>query len=189
TGDMLREAVKQGRPVGLEARSYMEKGELVPDDVIIRLVEERLKAGPADGRYLFDGFPRTDQQARLLDELMASAGGRVSHVFLLEVPREILVDRLAGRRICRQCGAVYHVRNIPPRVDGLCDACGGEIYQRADDCEETVLNRLDVYKKQTASLIDYYDGKGILVRVNGAQERTRTEADIVAVLGRQTASS
>jgi len=184
TGDMLREAVKQGRPVGLEARSYMEKGELVPDAVIMRIVTERLEAGSPDDLYLFDGFPRTTEQARLLDEVVEQHGGKVTHVFLLDAPREVLVERIAGRRICRKCGAVYHVKNIPPRRAGICDACGGELYQRADDTEETVLNRLDVFKRQTESLIDYYRRKGLLHRVDASRGKDETERVILSELGR-----
>lgn len=182
TGDMLRAAVKAGKPVGLEARSYMEKGELVPDAVIMRIVTERLEEGRADEKYMFDGFPRTTEQARLLDEVLIAHGGRITRVFLLDVPREILVDRLAGRRVCRSCGAVYHVRNIPPRVEGVCDACGGELYQRPDDTEVTVLNRLDVFKKQTESLIAYYRDKGVLTKVDAGQAKEKTQAEIVAAL-------
>lgn len=183
TGDMLREAVKAGRPVGREARSYMEKGELVPDELIIRIVTERLETGSPDARYLFDGFPRTPEQARMLDQVLAEHGTRVQHVFLLDAPREVLVDRLAGRRVCRRCGAVYHVRNIPSRVPGVCDACGGPLYQRPDDTEETVLNRLEVFRKQTESLIEYYEKKGVLVRIDAGRTREQVQADILAVLG------
>lgn len=182
TGDMLRAAVKAGKPVGLEARSYMEKGELVPDAVIMRIVTERLEEGRADEKYMFDGFPRTTEQARLLDEVLDAHGGRITRVFLLDVPRAILVDRLAGRRVCRSCGAVYHVRNIPPRVEGICNLCGGELYQRPDDSEATVLNRLDVFKKQTESLIAYYRDKGVLTKVDAGQAKEKTQAEIIAAL-------
>jgi adenylate kinase len=183
TGDMLRAAVKAGRSVGLEAKAYMEKGELVPDDVIMKIVTERIEEGSPDALYLFDGFPRTTEQARLLDEVLKSHGGKVQRVFLLEVPREILVDRLAGRRVCRNCGAVYHIRNIPSKVSGVCDACRGPLYQRPDDTEETVLNRLEVFKRQTQSLIDYYDRKKILVRVDGGKSKEVSQAEILRSLG------
>lgn len=183
TGDMLREAVKAGRPVGLEAKAYMEKGELVPDEVIVKLVTERLDAGKPDAKYLFDGFPRTERQAELLDGVLAARGARVERVFLLDAAREVLVDRLAGRRVCKNCGAVYHVRNIPPKVAGVCDRCKGPLYQRPDDTEATVLNRLEVYKKQTQSLIDYYEGQQRLVRIDAGQPRDKTQAEIIALLG------
>jgi adenylate kinase len=182
TGDMLREAVKARRPVGLEAKAYMEKGELVPDDVIMRIVTERLEAGAPEARYLFDGFPRTTEQARLLDEVLDAHRGRVSLVFLLDAPREVLVDRLSGRRVCKSCGAVYHIRNIPSRVEGICDACGGPLYQRPDDSEATVLNRLEVFRKQTHSLIEYYERKELLVRINAGQPRERMQADLLSKL-------
>ncbi len=182
TGDMLRAAVKAGRPVGLEAKSFMEKGELVPDNVIMKIVTERLEEGRADAHYMFDGFPRTTEQARMLDEVLRSHGGRVEQVFLLDVPREVLVDRLSGRRVCKNCGAVYHIRNIPSKVAGVCDLCKGPLYQRSDDTEETVLNRLEVFKKQTRSLIDYYEDKKVLFRVDAGKKKEETQAEIVSVL-------
>lgn len=182
TGNMLREALQAKSEVGLEAKKYMDKGELVPDEVVMKIVSDRLAAGPSDARYIFDGFPRTSEQARLLDAFLEDHGrGRVSHVFLLEVEKDVLVDRIAGRLICRECGAVYHVTNIPPKVDGVCDTCGGELYQRADDNRETVLNRLEVYHRQTASLIDYYAEKNVLRRVD-ALERDDTLAVILGHL-------
>ncbi len=183
TGDMLREAVKAGSPVGLQARSYMEAGELVPDNVIMGIVRERLAGGAPAAHYMFDGFPRTDQQARLLDETLAACQSRVDKVFLLEVSRELLIDRLAGRRICRGCGAVYHIHNMPPQKAGVCDQCGGgDIYQRPDDSEDTVQNRLEVFKKQTASLIDYYERRGVLVRVDASRDKVATCDTIVGLL-------
>ena len=182
TGDMLRAAVKAGKPVGLEAKAYMEKGELVPDSVIMRIVTERIEEGSPDDKYMFDGFPRTTEQARMLDEVLTAHGGRVDKVFLLDVARETLVDRLAGRRVCRNCGAVYHVRNIPSKKEGICDQCSGPLYQRPDDTEARVLNRLDVFKKQTASLIDYYEGRKILVKVDAGKSKEKTQVEIVGML-------
>ncbi len=182
TGDMLRESVKEAHPVGLEAKKYMDKGELVPDDVIMEIVRERMDRGPDEAHYLFDGFPRTMEQARLLDEVLSrNDRGRVSHVFLLEVSKEVVVDRLEGRRVCRQCGAVYHIRNIPPTVEGVCDECGGELYQRKDDNKETVLNRLEVYREQAAGLIDYYEQKKVLRRID-ALDRQETVEAILGIL-------
>ena len=183
TGDMLREAVRNGTAVGRRADDFMKRGELVPDDVIIGIVEERLAQGSKDAAYMFDGFPRTREQARLLDETLARHESRVNTVFLLEAPRELLISRLTGRRVCRKCGQGYHVVNIPPKRQGVCDLCGGELYQRTDDCEATILNRLDVYAKQTESLISFYEKKGILVRVDSSRQRGETVAEILRVAG------
>ncbi len=182
TGDMLRAAVKEDKPVGLEAKSFMEKGALVPDEVIMKIVKERLDSGLREDKYMFDGFPRTMEQAELLDQTLVDLNSTLTHVFLLDVPRDVLIDRLAGRRICRGCGAVYHVRNLPPKVEGVCDKCGGtDIYQRPDDNEETVANRLEVFKKQTESLIAYYDRKGLLIRITKLV-REEIEAEVLAKL-------
>jgi len=183
TGDMLREAVKNGTVVGKKAEGFMKRGELVPDDVIIGIVEERLAQGSKDAAYMFDGFPRTLEQARLLDETLARHASKVNTVFMLDAPRELLISRLTGRRVCKKCGQGYHVVNIPPKQTGICDVCGGELYQRADDSEVTILNRLDVYSKQTESLISYYDKKGVLVRVDSSRQRGETVADILRVAG------
>jgi len=179
TGDMLREAVKNGTPVGRQAESYMKRGELAPDEVILRIVDERLDKGSNRDAYMFDGFPRTLEQARLLDQLLARRGAGVNKVFLLDAPRELLITRLTGRRVCRRCGQGYHIVNIPPRKAGVCDVCGGELYQRADDSEATILNRLDVYTKQTESLIAYYERARVLVRVDSARARQDTVAEIL----------
>jgi adenylate kinase len=183
TGDMLRTAVKAGTPTGLEAKSYMEKGELVPDDVILRIVGERLAQGQASDQYMFDGFPRTLEQARQLDATLAQLGAAVNQVFLLEVPTPVIVSRLSGRRICKSCGAVYHVTNIPSKVADVCDQCGGPLYQRPDDSEATVLNRLEVYERQTASLIDFYEQKGVLVRINAGTNPQAATAELLSKLG------
>ena len=182
TGDMLRAAIKAGSRTGLEAKAYMEKGELVPDAVILRIVGERLAQGQATDKYMFDGFPRTLEQARQLDETLAKLGAAVNQVFLLEVPTPVIVSRLSGRRICKSCGAVYHVTNIPPKQEGICDQCGGPLYQRPDDSEATVLNRLEVYQRQTASLIDFYEKKGILIRINAGTNPQAATAELMAKL-------
>ena len=182
TGDMLRAAVKAGSRTGLEAKGYMEKGELVPDDVILRIVGERLGQGQSTDKYMFDGFPRTLEQARQLDATLAQLGAAVNQVFLLEVPVPVIVSRLSGRRICRKCGAVYHVTNIPSKVAGVCDQCGGPLYQRPDDSEATVLNRLEVYQRQTASLIEFYEKKGVLVRINAGTTPQQATKELLAKL-------
>ncbi|MEI7879565.1 MAG: adenylate kinase [bacterium] len=181
TGDMLREAVRNGTVVGRQAEGYMKRGELVPDDVIVGIVGERLDRGARDLAYMFDGFPRTLDQARLLDETLARYGSKVDMVFLLDAPRDLLMARLTGRRVCRKCGQSYHVINIPSKKAGVCDLCGGELYQRADDSEATILNRLDVYAKQTESLISYYEKKDVLVRIDSSRQRQETVAEILAV--------
>lgn len=182
TGDMLRQAVKAGHALGQEAKGYMERGELVPDTLVMRIVRERLDQGSASDRFMFDGYPRNASQARMLDQVLAEKGGRITHVLLLEVPRDILVMRISGRRVCRQCGAVYHIKNIPSRVPGVCDKCGGELYQRSDDNEATVLNRLEVFQTSTQPLIEYYQGKGILFTVD-AVGRDEVVRDILRHLG------
>ena len=182
TGDMLRSAIKAGSKTGLEAKAFMEKGELVPDAVIMRIVGERLSQGQPADKYMFDGFPRTLEQARQLDETLAKLGAAVNQVFLLEVPTPVIVSRLSGRRICKGCGAVYHVTNIPSKKEGVCDQCGGVLYQRPDDSEATVLNRLEVYQRQTASLIDFYEQKGVLVRVNAGTNPQAATTELLSKL-------
>ncbi|NQT91671.1 MAG: adenylate kinase [Lentisphaerae bacterium] len=182
TGDMLRAAVKGGTDLGKEAESYMKAGELVPDVLIIRLVEERLDSGAPDDRYMFDGFPRTVAQAELLDTAFDRRGGVVRKVFFLDTPREVLIKRLTGRRICRQCGKNYHVVNVPPQVESVCDVCGGELYQRPDDRQGTIENRLEVFNRQTESLIERYREKGLLERVNSDQGIDTLVSDIMKIL-------
>ncbi len=177
TGDMLRAAVKAGSPVGLEAKSFMEKGALVPDDVIVRIVQERLESGVPDARYMFDGFPRTERQATLLDELFVRLNGRITHVFDLQVPRSLIIERIASRRVCRQCGTVYNLRGMAPAKPSVCDRCGGEVYQRPDDNEATIANRLDVYERESAPLIEYYGARGIVHHLD-ASDRHVTQAQI-----------
>ena len=156
TGDLLREAVRQGTPLGRQAKSFMDAGELVPDDVILGLVREAAAAGDS----VFDGFPRTTAQAEALDALLAEEGQKIDAVVVVDVPDDLLVRRIAGRRSCPACGAVYNVHLQPPRVEGVCDRCGSKLTQRADDTEETVHRRLQVYREQTEPLIDYYREQG-----------------------------
>ena len=168
SGDLLRDAVRLGTAAGREADGYMRRGELVPDELIGRIIADRLAAGGADARYLLDGFPRTVAQAEMLDRVVSAGGGTIRAAILLDAPEEILVDRLAGRRLCPKCNAGYHVRNLPPKVPGVCDACGAELVQRSDDTPETVRNRLAVYQERTAPLVAWYESRRALVRVNGA---------------------
>lgn len=170
TGDMLRAAVKAGTSLGREAKQFMDRGALVPDAVIIGLVRERLQQVDCARGYILDGFPRTVAQAEALGKTLTELQASLDHVVSLEVPTEDLVLRIAGRRTCRNCGAMYHVRFSPSRTDGRCDACGGDTYQREDDREETVRRRLQVYIDQTAPLIDFYAARGLLRRVEGTGE-------------------
>lgn len=176
TGDMLRDAVKAGRPLGVEAKGFMDRGELVPDSLVMRIVRERLDAGSPSDCYMFDGYPRNTRQAEMLDEVIREKGGRLQFVFLLECPRSLIVTRIAGRRVCRGCGAVYHIPNFAPKVEGVCDKCGGEVYQRPDDNEATVLNRLDVYEASTQPLIEYYRRTGLLRPVDAVGRANVFEA-------------
>lgn len=167
TGDMLREAVAAGTRLGREAKRYMDEGALVPDDVIVGLVRERLGAPDAGRGVLLDGFPRTIPQAEALDHVLKDLGGGLDAVVYFDVGEAELLRRLTGRRLCRACGRSYHLVSSPPRRAGICDACGGELYQREDDTEATVRNRLTVYGRQTAPLLDHYRNRGLLSTVQG----------------------
>jgi len=183
TGDMLRAAVKAGTPLGQEAKQYMDRGALVPDAVIIGLVRERLQQPDCSRGYILDGFPRTVAQAEALEKTLAGLQASLDCVVSLEVPTEDLVLRIAGRRTCRNCGAMYHVRFSPSKTDGRCDACGGPTYQRDDDREETVRRRLAVYAEQTAPLISFYEARGLLRRVPGTGEIAEIFQRVTAALG------
>jgi adenylate kinase len=167
TGDILRQSVADGTPLGKEAKSYMDKGELVPDSVVLGLVEERLQADDARKGYILDGFPRNTAQAEALDGMLEKLSMPITAAVSVDVPFEDLMKRLTGRRTCKSCGQMYNVYFSPPAKEGVCDKCGGELYQRDDDQEETIKKRLDVYQSQTAPLIDYYGKKGLLKSIEG----------------------
>jgi len=167
TGDMLREAVAAGTAVGVEAKRYMDQGALVPDDVIIGLMAERLGGRDAAKGFILDGFPRTIAQAEALARLLKDLGQALDAVVYFDVSEAELLRRLTGRRVCRACGRTYHLTSSPPKRAGVCDACGGELYQREDDREATVRNRLEVYRRQTAPLLDYYRQRNVLATVAG----------------------
>lgn len=183
TGDMLRAAVKDGTALGREASQYMDRGALVPDEIIIGLVRERLQRADCARGYILDGFPRTVAQAEALGKTLEALHAWLDHVVSLEVPTEDLVLRIAGRRTCRDCGTMYHVRFSPSKTDGRCDACGGPTVQRDDDREETVRRRLAVYADQTAPLISFYEARGLLRRVPGTGEIGEISERITAALG------
>jgi adenylate kinase len=182
TGDMFRNALKEGTTMGLKAKEYMDKGLLIPDEVVVGLVEERLSEADTKPGFLLDGFPRTIGQAVALDKLLAELKKELCFVINIDVDKDSLVARLTGRRICRDCSASYHMLYKPPTVEGICDKCGGELYQRDDDTVETVTTRLDVNIKQTEPLLSYYEAKGILRNVDGNQEIDAVFADINKIL-------
>lgn len=183
TGDMFREAMAEETPVGLEAKKYMDAGDLVPDEVTAKLVEERLQKSDVLNGFILDGFPRTTVQAELLDQITERLNKPLSKVISIDVPEDILVERLSARYICKNCGATYNKISNPTKVAGVCDRCGGkEFYQREDDKPEVVKNRLKVNKEMNTPLIDFYDAKGLLTHVNGNQAPEKVFADIEAVL-------
>jgi adenylate kinase len=167
TGDILRKAVADQTPLGQEAAQYINRGALVPDDVIVKLVAERLKERDCEEGFILDGFPRTIPQAESLDAILKEMGLSLNRVLSVQVPEKVIIERLAGRRTCKDCGALSHVALSPTKNAGICDQCGGETFQRADDREETVANRLRVYENQTAPLIDYYRRRNLLREING----------------------
>jgi len=180
TGDILRKAVADGTPLGLEAKRYMDAGELVPDDVVIGLVKERLSQPDTEVGFILDGFPRTVVQAEALDEALAELGKSIDAAVAIVVDPEVIVGRLTSRRTCTECGKITSVASLA--ADGTCPACGGGVYQRDDDNEQTVRNRLDVYERSTAPLIDYYGGKGVLAEIDGDRPVDVVFADVVAAL-------
>ena len=183
TGDMFRAAMKEGTELGLKAKSFMDKGELVPDEVTIGIVRERLSKNDCQNGFLLDGFPRTVPQAEALEAILAGLKRNIDYVINIDVNKDILMERLTGRRICKDCGATYHLVFNPPSKEGICDRCGGELYQRADDNAETVQNRLDVNVKQAQPLLDFYQSKGYLRDINGLQEINEVFGDIEQLLG------
>lgn len=177
TGDMLRENMRKGTELGLKAKAFMDGGNLVPDDIILEMVGERLKQPDCANGFLFDGFPRTIPQAEALEKVAA-----LDCALLLDIPDKFIEERMTGRRVCPKCGRTYHVTNIPPKVAGICDDCGTELVQRDDDSPETVRARLRVYHDQTEPLVDFYKGRGILKVVDGRQELDVAAAEISALL-------
>lgn len=182
TGDMFREAVKNGTAMGIEAKKYMDAGQLVPDEVTIGIVEERLAMADCKTGFLLDGFPRTSVQAQVLDQVLANYGRKVELALNISVPDEILRDRMTGRVSCTTCKTVYNTIFKPPAVAGKCDICGGELIQRSDDRLDTVQNRLQVYKDQTQPLLNYYEKEGCLVTLNGNRDPKEVFIEVKAIL-------
>jgi adenylate kinase len=183
TGDIFRKNIKEETELGKKAQEYMNKGELVPDSLVIEIALDRLGEDDCKEGFLLDGFPRTVEQAEALDKYLSEQGKAVDKVLDIDVPKEELMKRLTSRRVCRSCGATYNVIAIPPKKEGICDDCGGELYQRDDDTAETVENRIEVYNTQTKPLIAYYEDKGNIVHLDGSIGFEKLFAEIVSLLG------
>jgi adenylate kinase len=183
TGDILRAAVRDGTPLGVEAKGFMDGGELVPDRVVIGIIADRLREDDAQKGFILDGFPRTIPQAEALQEILSGLGRNVDHVVSIEVDDEELVRRLTGRRMCKGCGESFHVMFNPPREEGVCDRCKGELYQRDDDNEETIRQRLKVYNEQTSPLIEFYRDMGTLREIDGASVPSEIFSRIERAIG------
>ena len=183
TGDIFRKNVSEGTPLGVEAKRHMDSGQLVPDEVVIRMVKDRLSQPDCFGGFMLDGFPRTLPQAEALDGALSSMGAKLDAVVAIEVPRDVLMDRLTARRQCRGCGKIYNVSGEMPVIDGVCDACGGEVYQRDDDTVEAATKRLDDYDAVTSRLVPYYAAQGLLKTIDGNRPVDAVFSDILAALG------
>lgn len=183
TGDIFRKNVKEGTPLGKKAKEYMDQGTLVPDEIVVAIVEDRLKEKDCEGGFLLDGFPRTVNQAEQLDVVLDKMGVAIDQVVNINVDKDILVNRAVGRRVCRSCGATYHIVFKPTKEEGVCDLCSGETYQRDDDQEATVSKRIQVYLNETQPLIEYYTNKNNLVSINGEQGIDTVLKDIITALG------
>ena len=183
TGDIFRENIKNGTKLGKKAQSYMNKGELVPDSLVIEIAEDRLRKDDCKDGFLLDGFPRTVEQAVALDAFLADEGKKVDHVLDIDVEKPELMKRITGRRVCQACGATFHITGMPPKKEGICDKCGGELIQRADDIEETAENRIEVYNSQTKPLLDYYDRAGNIAHLDGSIGLNQLFAQITQILG------
>ncbi len=183
TGDIFRANIKEGTELGTKAKEYMDQGLLVPDELVVELVADRIVKEDCKNGFVLDGFPRTIPQAEALDEALAKMGGKMDYAIDVDVSDENIVNRMGGRRACLGCGATYHIVNIPTKVEGICDKCGSEVVLRDDDKPETVQKRLTVYHEQTQPLIDYYSQQGILKSVDGTRPMEDVFADIVGILG------
>lgn len=183
TGDIFRKNIKEGTELGLEAKSYMDKGELVPDELVIKIATTRLLEKDCEKGFMLDGFPRTVHQAEELDKFLKEHGKKIDKVLDIDVAKEELVERLAGRRVCKSCGASFHIKSMIPKKEGVCDTCNGELYQRSDDTVETVENRIEVYNKQTKPLVEYYTKQGIIEHIDGSLGLDSVFKAIVTILG------
>lgn len=183
TGDIFRANIKNGTQLGMEAKGYMEQGLLVPDELTVKILLDRVAQADCQKGYVLDGFPRTIPQAEVLEQELAKMGDKIDYAIDVDVPDEVIVERMSGRRACLKCGATYHVVHVRPMKEGICDKCGSELVLRADDAPETVKHRLAVYHEQTLPLIDFYAGKGVLKRVDGTGAVQDALAAIIGILG------
>ena len=183
TGDIFRANIKNGTELGKKAKEYMDKGQLVPDELTVEILLDRVANDDCKNGYVLDGFPRTIPQADVLDKELTKLGDKVDYAINVDVPDENIIRRMSGRRACLKCGATYHIEHIPPKQEGICDTCGSELVQRDDDKPETVKNRLTVYHEQTQPLIDYYTKKDILKTVDGTKDMQEVFAEITGILG------
>ena len=183
TGDIFRANIKEGTPLGLEAKSYMDQGKLVPDELTVKILLDRVAKDDCKNGFVLDGFPRTIPQANVLKEALEKQNDKIDYAINVDVPDENIVRRMSGRRECVTCGATYHIEHVPPKTEGICDKCGSNLILRDDDKPETVLNRLKIYHEQTQPLIDFYNNEGILKEVDGTIDVKDVFANIVTILG------
>ncbi|MGL4484719.1 MAG: adenylate kinase [Anaerovoracaceae bacterium] len=183
TGDIFRDNVSNATELGIAAKKYMDLGELVPDDLVIAIALDRLTWIDCEKGFLLDGFPRTEDQARAFDDFMSRHKRQKAVVINVDVPRDTLVKRIIGRRICKDCGAIFHVPNMPPKVEGICDKCGGKLYQRKDDLPETVERRIDIHNEQVSSLMEYFNKRGDIVSINGDTDADTVFKKIIKAIG------
>lgn len=183
TGDLLRDEMKNNTDLGQEAKSFIDNGALVPDELVTKLVEKKLSSDECKGKgCLLDGYPRTGQQAKDLDAILEGLGEPIGTVLYLEASLPVVIERLTGRRVCKQCGSLYHVTNMPPKVEGVCDKCGGSLYQRSDDNEETIKNRMDVYKEKTSPIINFYTSQNKLHQLNADRAPEEVHTDAIKII-------
>ena len=183
TGDIFRANIKNGTELGMEAKKYMDQGQLVPDELTVKILLDRVAQDDCKNGYVLDGFPRTIPQANVLDEALNKLGEKIDFAVNVDVPDENIIRRMGGRRACVSCGATYHIEHVPPKTEGICDRCNSELILRDDDKPETVKNRLEIYHEQTQPLIEFYEAKGVLKNVDGTVDMNDVFAAIVSILG------
>lgn len=183
TGNIFRELFRDNTTIGKIAKAYIDRGELVPDDITNEIVRQRLSKDDVEKGFLFDGYPRNIEQAKAFDQILDEKGWKLNAVINIQASDDLIINRISGRRVCKNCGSIYHLTNKPPQVEGVCDKCGGKLIQRDDDSKETVLRRLKIYYDQTKPVIGYYKNSGLIVYVDGSQAIAKANADIMKVLG------